>query len=97
MNKIYQDSKDVYVSATIIYAYNGYAYTDAEHTEKFTTSALLDAFLKGAVIFLAENTYATPIGYGEDSSVGSVSYIVPNSTTATSADIATIAGVADPQ
>lgn len=97
MDKIYQQSKDVYVSATIIYADSGYAYTDEAHTEKFTTSALLDAFLKGAVILLDTNKWATPVGYFEESSVGKINYIVPNSTTEQAAVLAVLAGVADPE
>lgn len=97
MDRIYQDSQDVYVSANVIYAGgDGYAYVDSEKTTKIATSELLNVFLKGCVIYVDEGEYAVPVGYKETSSVGAVSYIVPNSTTATSADIATLSGVADP-
>lgn len=98
MSAIYQDSKDVYVANYIIYAGgDGKAYTDSAKTVQFTTSALKDYFLKGAVIVVDEDEYAVPVGYAESSSVGSVTYIVPNSVTATSADIATLVAVADPE
>ena len=98
MDRIYEDYKDVHVSAVIIYASSNKAYTDADHTEQFTTSALLDAFLKGAVIHLNTNKYAIPVGYSEAGTpaVGSITYIVPNQVTSTSADIAALAAVADP-
>lgn len=99
MDRIYQDSKDVYVSNNVIYYKNdGYAYVDKAKTTKIKTSELLDCFLKGCVIYLDEGEYAIPIGYKASGTplVGTVSYIVPNSTTATSADIATLSAVADP-
>lgn len=98
MDRIYQDSDDVYVSNNVIYTDGTYAYADQAKTTKVKTSELLNAFLKGCVIYLAAGEYAVPIGYKASGTplVGTVSYIVPNSTTATSADIATISGVADP-
>ena len=96
VNKIFDDYKDVHVANYVIYAYNSKAYKDAAHTTQFTTSELKDVFVKGALV-ATETGYAKLIGYAESESVGSVSYIVPNGTTATSADIATIAAVADPE
>jgi hypothetical protein len=99
MAKLFQDAKDVHVVATYIYGKgtDSYAYKDSACTTKFTTSELKNAFLKGAVIALASNGgYVFPVKYAESSSVGSVYFIKPNGTTATSADIASLAGVADP-
>lgn len=98
MSKIFEDAKDLHVVATIIYnkSSDSKAYKDAECTEQFTTSELKEAFIKGALIALASNGgYVKPIKYAESSSVGSVYYIKPNGTTATSADIAALAAVAD--
>lgn len=98
MSKIYEDAKDLHVVATIIYnkSSDSKAYVDAECTEQFTTSALKEAFIKGALIQLANNGgFVKPVKYAETSSVGSVYYIKPNGTTATSADIAALAAVAD--
>lgn len=98
MTKIFQRAEDKNVAAVVIYKKSGetYAYVDAAYTTKFTTSALKNAFLKGAVIMLGTDSYAAPIGFGVSSSVGYVEYITPNGTTATSADIAKLTGVADP-
>lgn len=98
MTKIYEDANDQHVRAVVIYKKSAqtYAYVDAEFTTKFTTSALKDAFVKGAVIQLEDGALVKPIKYDETSSVGSVYYIKPNGTTATSADIASLAGVANP-
>jgi len=97
MTKIMQDAKDLHVVAVIIYKKNGQAkaYKDAECTKQFTTSELKEAFIKGALIQLGDAEFVKPIKYAESSSVGSVYYITPNGTTATSADIASLAAVAD--
>lgn len=97
MTKIMQDAKDLHVVAVIIYKKNNQtkAYKDAECTEQFTTSELKEAFIKGALIQLGDAEFVKPIKYAESSSVGSVYYITPNGTTATSADIAALAAVAD--
>ena len=96
MDRVYEHANDLHVRAVYIYkkASDTKAYVDAEHTVQFKTSQLKDAFLKGAIIN-ASGILSKPIGYSEVSSVGSVTYIVPNSTTATSADIAKLSAVAD--
>lgn len=96
--KVYQQSKDLYVSATIIYSYDSKAYVDEDHTEQFTASALKEVFLKGALIKLGENNYATPIGYVvDDNDIGFVYFILPDEVTPTTAVIADLASVADPE
>jgi len=97
MDKIYQRSKDVYVSATLIYPYSGGAYTDKEHATQYTTSQLVDAFEQGALVQVDENVYATPVGCSIASDIATITYIVANGTTATSADIASLVSVADPE
>lgn len=96
MDKIFEHANDVHVRATYIYkkASDTAAYADAAGTVKFKTSELKDAFLKGAVINVSGKLYK-PVSYSEASKVGSVAYIVPNATTATSADIASLSAVAD--
>ena len=98
VDRIPMRAEDKNYAAQIIYKKESeaYAYIDAACTTKFTTSELKNAFLKGAVILLDSGAYAIPVGYSENDHVGSVTYIVPNGTTATSADIASLAGVADP-
>lgn len=97
MDKIFEDANEQHVRAIYIYkkANQTKAYVDAAFTTQFTTSELKNAFLKGAVIKLDGGDIVKPIKYTESSNVGSVAYIVPNGTTATSADIASLAAVAD--
>jgi hypothetical protein len=99
MDKFFQRAEDKNVAAVAIYEKSGEtkAYKDAACTQQFYTSELKNAFIKGAIIVLASSAgYVIPVKYAESSSVGSVYYIKPNSTTATSADIGTLAALADP-
>lgn len=96
MDKVFEHADDLHVRAIYIYKKEDdtAAYADSAFTVKFKTSELKNAFLKGAIINIA-GELAKPVGYAESSGVGSVSYIVPNATTATSADIAKLSAVAD--
>ena len=97
MGKIYETANEQHVTYSI-YKKEGEtkAYVDAACTTQYITSELKNAVVHGAIIILDSGDIAIPVGYAESSSVGSVSYIVPNGTTATSADIASLAAVADP-
>jgi len=98
MDKIYQDANDKNVAAVIIYKKSAQtkAYADSACTVQLTTAELKDAFVKGAVIKLEDGAFVKPIKYDETSSIGSVYYIKPNGTTATSADIASLVAAANP-
>lgn len=99
MDKFFQRAEDKNVAAVAIYEKSGEtkAYKDAACTQQFYTSELKNTFIKGAIIVLASSAgYVIPVKYAESSSVGSVYYIKPNSVTATSADIGTLAALADP-
>ena len=53
------------------------------------TSELREAVLKRAVIIIGDAVYI-PVSFSVASNVGSVGYIKPNSSTATSADIGSL-------
>lgn len=93
MDRIYQDLKDRFVVATVIYtkASDGKAYTDAATEKQFVTSDLKETFLKGAIIKTATG-YATPTEYAESGGVGSVKYTKAGSS---NAEIVSLAAVAD--
>ena len=96
MDKVFERANDLHVRATYIYkkSSDAKAYADAACTIQFKTSELKDAFLKGAIVN-ASGVLSKVVGYSEASNVGTVTYIVPNGTTATSADIAKLTSVAD--
>lgn len=95
MEKIYKNYNDVPVAAYVIYAKSAKACADAAGNKQLKTSELKEMFLKGAVIDTGNGNFAKPVSFTVASSVGKVGYIIPNSSTATSADIATISAVAD--
>lgn len=91
MVKLFDDAKDKNVSATYIYgkASDTKAYTDEACTVQMKTSELREAVLKRAVIVIGDAVYI-PVSFSVASNVGSVGYIKPNSSTATSADIGSL-------
>ena len=95
MEKIYEQSKDLHVVATYVYGDDGKAYKDADFTEQYTTSELKEVFVKGAIISV-DGGLNKAIGFSVSENIGTINYIEANATTATSADIAGLASVADP-
>lgn len=91
MVKLFDDAKDKNVSATCIYgkASDTKAYADEACTVQMKTSELREAVLKRAVIIIGDAVYI-PVSFSVASNVGSVGYIKPNSSTATSADIGSL-------
>lgn len=92
--RIFDDAKDKNVAAVVIYGDDGKAYVDADCEVQFKTSELKEAVLKRAVIMVSDAVYL-PVSFAVSDEVGSVSYIVANGTTATSADLASLAALAD--
>lgn len=96
MNKIFNDAKDEHVSAYYIYgkASDTKAYADAGCTVQMKTSELKEAFIKRAIIVIGDDIYI-PVSFGLVSKAGTVKYIKPNSSTATSADLGTLTAATD--
>lgn len=95
MDKIYKNYSDVPVAAYVIYAKSAKACADAAGNKQLKTSELKEMFLKGAVVDTGNGNFAKPVSFTISNSIGKVGYIIPNSSTATSADIATISAIAD--
>lgn len=95
MDKIFDQAKDKNVAAIVIYgkASDTKAYVDSACTVQFKTSELQDAFLKRAIIKIAD-AYFIPTGFAVASNVGTVTYAKAGST-AGSAETATLVSVAD--
>lgn len=99
MGKIYEDANEQHVKAFYVYKKTAQtkAYVDSAFTEQYLTSDLKNIFEKGlALIVLEDGSLVKPFKYSESSSVGSIYYTVPNGTTATSGDIASLVAAADP-
>lgn len=91
MDRLFDDAKDKNVSATYIYGKSSdtKAYADAGCTIQMKTSEMKEAFLKRALIVIGDDLYI-PVSFGVVSKAGTVKYIKPNATTATSADLGTL-------
>lgn len=89
MDKILFDSVDVNVAGTYVYVSEGIAYKDAEGKLAFTTAALKNVFLKGAVIVDGDLIYK-PISFGLADDTGVLTYVTADTTTATTAVLATV-------
>lgn len=97
MDKIYEQAKDLHVKATYIYGKttnDTAAYKDSECTEKFTTSELKEVFLKGAIILIGGAHYMA-LNFIVKNSIGSVTYVKADTTTATTAVLGTLSAIAD--
>lgn len=97
MSKIYENAVDKHVRGTYIYKKSGEtkAYADAAFTTQLTTSELTDIFLKGAVIDVSGVLYK-PVSLKTASGIATVTYVTTNTSTATTADLATLVSKADP-
>lgn len=73
MNKIYNDAKDVFVSAVLVYAgADGKANIDnGEESAQFEAADLMDAFNKGCII-VASGKFYKPVCAEVDASTGAV-------------------------
>lgn len=96
MDKKYIRAEDLHVAANLVYGNttDTFAYTDAACTVKCTTKELEDAFVKGMLLVIGTTQYR-PVSLAVEEGVATVSYIKPNTDTATSADIGTVTSVAD--
>ena len=95
MNKIFEQSKDLHVSASVIYGKaDGKAYADEACTVQMTTAELKEAVVKRAIIQIGTDIFI-PVAFTVVSKAGTVRYIKPNASTATSADIASLSAVVE--
>lgn len=94
MDRILERHDETLISGTYVYAKatssDTYIYTDSACTKKIDTATLERLFLIGMVIMIDKKLHR-PLSFAKSSAgVGFVTYITPNSTTATSADIGTL-------
>lgn len=92
MEKIFEHSNDLHVVARLIYAKasDSYAYADSAKTEKIDCATLTDLFVKGVMIVDGNNRYK-PTGLLVNAGVATVTYVKADTTTATTAVLATMA------
>lgn len=91
MDKIFQQAKDKNIANTVLYVKtsDAYAYLDNTYETKVDAGTMKDMFLKGVVIVNGTHTYM-PTDFDLTSGVGTLTYVTANTTTATTAVLATI-------
>lgn len=91
MDKIFNQAKDKNVATIKVYAKanDAYAYSDSANTKKIDAATLQDLFLKGCVVISGDDTFA-PVGLNVDADVATLTYVKADTTTATTAVLATV-------
>lgn len=91
MEKIYEQSKDLHVVATVIYVKTAdpYAYADSAKTVKIKAVDLKEAFEKGALIVDGDIKYK-PVSFKLATGIGTLTYVKTDGTTPTTAVLATL-------
>lgn len=80
MERIYEQLKDLHVTAAIVYAVGGKAYEDAEGTVGVPTATLKDLFLKNVLVINVDGALHRATGFTEAGAVyadGTVAGVEP--------------------
>lgn len=94
MDKIFEKLEDVHVRGAYIYVNASNAYADTAHTKQLTCSELVDLFVKGGVIVDSTVQYL-PVSLKVVGGIATVTYVTTDTTTATTAKLATAKSKAD--
>lgn len=92
MNKIYEKYSDLHVSGVMVYKKTGdtYAYSDSDKTVKIDAVSLKDIFEKGVMVIVDGDVEYKPVSFSIAETVGAVTYVKTDDTTATTAVLATL-------
>ena len=91
MEKIYINANDRNVAARRVYVKaDGIGYAEEDFKTKITADELRDAFIKGLVIVDTAGVEYLPVSCKVASNVATVTYVTTDSTTATTAKLATV-------
>lgn len=92
MDKIFMNSTDTNVAVRKIYtkAADAFAYADADCTKKISAADLQDTFIKGMIIVDAKGIQYLPVSCEVKNNVATVTYVTTDSTTSTTAKLATV-------
>lgn len=91
MDRIFADAKDKNVVGSKIYTKSGstFGYSDSDCTKKIEADELTDMFIKGAFIIVSGSLYK-PVSCVEASGIVTLTYVTTDTTTATTAKLATV-------
>lgn len=94
MEKMYINSEDTNVAVRKVYVKtDGYAYADKGCKNKILTEDLHDAFIKGMIIVDTTGNEYKPTSCAVASDVATLTYVTADSSTATTAKLATAKSV----
>lgn len=90
MERVFHHDDTMYEAATKVYAKSdGYAYLEEDFKTKVPADVLEDLFIRGLIIVDTGVMYK-PVSFKVASKVATVTYVKTNSSTATTADLATV-------
>lgn len=90
MDRIFHHDDTMYEAATKVYAKSdGYAYYESDCKTKVPADVLEDLFVRGLIIVDTGVMYK-PVSFKVASKVATVTYVKTNSSTVTTADLATV-------
>lgn len=90
MDRIFHHGDTMYEAATKVYAKSdGYAYYESDFKTKVPADVLEDLFVRGLIVVDSGVMYK-PVSFKVVSKVATVTYVKTNSSTATTADLATV-------
>ena len=90
MERVFHHDDTMYEAATKVYAKSdGYAYLEEDFKTKVPADILEDLFIRGLIIVDTGVMYK-PVSFKVASKVATVTYVKTNSSTATTADLATV-------
>ena len=91
MDRIFHHDDTMYEAATKVYAKasDSYAYADSDYTVKIPADVLEDIYIRGMIIIDSGVLYK-PVSCKIASGVATVTYVTTDSTSTTSAKLATI-------
>lgn len=93
MERIYEDANDQHIVGTFVYVKTGKAYSDEECKVGVAADDLKNLFYKGVVIVDTKKEYK-PVAMTETSGTVTLTYVTTDSSTATTAKLATVQSVA---
>lgn len=94
MDKIYENFSDTNVAVTKVYTKaDGFAYADKACKIKISADDLENLFVKGMVVVGSDSVIYKPISCKISNKVATVTYVTTDTTTATTAKLATVKSV----
>ena len=91
MDRVFHHDDTMYEAATKVYAKtDGFAYLESDFKTKVPTDVMEDLFVRGMIVVDSTGVMYKPISCKTASGVATVTYVTTDSSTATTAKLATV-------